>query len=416
MGDADLSVILEITPCLADEASNWLERLLAGSISTREDLTTRFLAQFFPPGRTTNFRNDFFIFQQHQGESLSKAWTRFKDLLQKVPHHGIDLWLQVQIFYDHIDQTLKKTLDYAAEGKDLDYENPDIEQLLGVMEYKVDTLMKDAISLMGRSEGVFRMISNEMYQLPPEPSRQEEFEHIVMNFILDQEERVKHLEEYMRVIVDDFMQLSSKVTRRPPPVGMIRNIPLLYVNVMSKKFHNSIMKDKMVYNGNNVVGALMNVPIFVGTFSVVTNFAVLENMDAYRDEGIGDVIFGEPFLREVGIKTNRFEGMITIYNGDNEVTYQMVRSHPSYTQEEGIDYDEVFALVARIEAIRLFLAYASFMNFIVYQMEVKTAFLYGTIEEEVYVCQPPGFEDPEFPNKVYKVEKALYGLHQAPRA
>ncbi|GJU68187.1 putative ribonuclease H-like domain-containing protein [Tanacetum coccineum] len=87
-----------------------------------------------------------------------------------------------------------------------------------------------------------------------------------------------------------------------------------------------------------------------------------------------------------------------------------------YTQEEGIDYDEVFAPVARIEAIRLFLAYASFMGFIVYQMDVKSAFLYGTIKEEVYVCQPPGFEDPHFPDKVYKVEKALYGLHQAPRA
>ncbi|GKB31421.1 putative ribonuclease H-like domain-containing protein, partial [Tanacetum coccineum] len=87
-----------------------------------------------------------------------------------------------------------------------------------------------------------------------------------------------------------------------------------------------------------------------------------------------------------------------------------------YTQEEGIDYDEVFAPVARIEAMRLFLAYASFMGFSVYQMDVKSAFLYGTIEEEVYVCQPPGFEDPQFPDKVYKVEKALYGLHQAPRA
>ncbi|GJV62904.1 putative ribonuclease H-like domain-containing protein [Tanacetum coccineum] len=87
-----------------------------------------------------------------------------------------------------------------------------------------------------------------------------------------------------------------------------------------------------------------------------------------------------------------------------------------YKQEEGIDYDEVFAPVARIEAIRLFLAYASFMNFLVYQMDVKSAFLYGTIEEEVYVSQPPGFVDPEFLEKVYKVEKALYGLHQAPRA
>ncbi|GKB85383.1 putative ribonuclease H-like domain-containing protein [Tanacetum coccineum] len=87
-----------------------------------------------------------------------------------------------------------------------------------------------------------------------------------------------------------------------------------------------------------------------------------------------------------------------------------------YTQEKEIDYDEVFAPVARIEAIRLFLAYASFKDFVVYQMDVKSAFLYGKIEEEVYVCQPPGFEDPDFPDRVYKVEKALYGLHQAPRA
>ncbi|GJU18410.1 putative ribonuclease H-like domain-containing protein [Tanacetum coccineum] len=86
-----------------------------------------------------------------------------------------------------------------------------------------------------------------------------------------------------------------------------------------------------------------------------------------------------------------------------------------YKQEEGINYDKVFAHVARVEAIRLFLSIASFMNFPVYQMDVKSAFLYGTIEEEVYVCQPPGFMDPEFPKKVYKVEKALYGLHQAPR-
>nr|GEX19053.1 hypothetical protein [Tanacetum cinerariifolium] len=74
------------------------------------------------------------------------------------------------------------------------------------------------------------------------------------------------------------------------------------------------------------------------------------------------------------------------------------------------------AIVARIEAIRLFLAYASFIGFMVYQMDVKSAFLYGTIKEEVYFCQPLGFEDPDHPDKVYKVVKALYGLHQAPRA
>ncbi|GJT85565.1 putative ribonuclease H-like domain-containing protein [Tanacetum coccineum] len=87
-----------------------------------------------------------------------------------------------------------------------------------------------------------------------------------------------------------------------------------------------------------------------------------------------------------------------------------------HRQEEGIDYDEVFAPVARIEAIRIFLAFASYMGFIVYQMDVKSAFLYGKIDEEVYVSQPLGFVDPKFPKKVYKVVKALYGLYQASRA
>ncbi|GJX10264.1 hypothetical protein Tco_0200123 [Tanacetum coccineum] len=141
----------------------------------------------------------------------------FQDLLQKVPHHGIDLWLQVQIFYDSIDHTLKRAEDYTARGQlrklkgSLDYENLDIEQLLRVMECKVDTLMKEAISVMRRSKSIFGMTSNTVYQLPSEPSRQEEFENLMMNFILDQEEKVKKLEEYMGVIGSDFMQLSLEV-------------------------------------------------------------------------------------------------------------------------------------------------------------------------------------------------------------
>ncbi|GKD36857.1 MAK10-like protein, partial [Tanacetum coccineum] len=86
---------------LRDQASNWLERLPAGSITTWEDLTTRFLAQFFPPGRTAKLRNDIRMFQQHHEEYLSEAWNHFKDLLQKVPHHGIDLWLQDLALYDN---------------------------------------------------------------------------------------------------------------------------------------------------------------------------------------------------------------------------------------------------------------------------------------------------------------------------
>ncbi|GKB87551.1 zinc finger, CCHC-type containing protein [Tanacetum coccineum] len=106
------------------------ERMRLRSISTWEDLTTHFLAQFFPPGRTAKLRNDILMFQQHQGESLSKAWTHFKDLLQKVPHHGIDLWLQVRIFYDHVNPATRRTIDQSSGGKLCDRNAKDSWELL----------------------------------------------------------------------------------------------------------------------------------------------------------------------------------------------------------------------------------------------------------------------------------------------
>nr|GEW81487.1 retrovirus-related Pol polyprotein from transposon TNT 1-94 [Tanacetum cinerariifolium] len=87
-----------------------------------------------------------------------------------------------------------------------------------------------------------------------------------------------------------------------------------------------------------------------------------------------------------------------------------------YAQEEGIDFEESFALVARLEAVRIFIAYAAHKSFPFYQMNVKTAFLNGPLKEEVYVAQPDGFVDPNHPEKVYRLKKALYGLKQAPRA
>ncbi|GJV87924.1 retrovirus-related pol polyprotein from transposon TNT 1-94, partial [Tanacetum coccineum] len=86
-----------------------------------------------------------------------------------------------------------------------------------------------------------------------------------------------------------------------------------------------------------------------------------------------------------------------------------------YAQKEGIDFDESFAPVARLEAVRLFIVYAAYKSFTVYQMDVKTIFLYGPLKEEVYVNQPDGFFDPYHPDQVYRLKKALYGLKQAPR-
>nr|GFB16309.1 retrovirus-related Pol polyprotein from transposon TNT 1-94 [Tanacetum cinerariifolium] len=87
-----------------------------------------------------------------------------------------------------------------------------------------------------------------------------------------------------------------------------------------------------------------------------------------------------------------------------------------YRQEEGIDFEESFASFARMEAIRIFLAYVVHKSFTVFQMDVKTAFLHGSLKEDVYVCQPEGFIDADYPSHVYKLKKALYGLKQAPRA
>ncbi|GJR75882.1 putative ribonuclease H-like domain-containing protein [Tanacetum coccineum] len=122
-----------------------------------------------------------------------------------------------------------------------------------------------------------------------------------------------------------------------------------------------------------------------------------------------------------GSKLDRGYAGRAVYKNKKDERGIMIRNKADWLLKEvhtrrRISYDEVFAPVPRIKAIRLFLAYASFKDFEVYQMDVKSDFLYRKIEEEVYVCQPPGFEDLDFPDILYKVEKALYGLHQAPKA
>ncbi|TLX66435.1 hypothetical protein E9993_23415, partial [Labilibacter sediminis] len=114
-------------------------------------------------------------------------------------------------------------------------------------------------------------------------------------------------------------------------------------------------------------------------------------------------------------------GSLWVYRNKSDEDGVIVRNKArlvvkGYSQQEGIDYDETFAPVARIEAIRIFLAFAAHKNFKVYQMDVQCAFLNGEIDREVYVQQPPGFEDPKFPDHCYKLQKAVYGLKQAPRA
>ncbi|GJV64785.1 retrotransposon protein, putative, ty1-copia subclass [Tanacetum coccineum] len=140
------------------------------------------------------------------------------------------------------------------------------------------------------------------------------------------------------------------------------------------------MKDKMAYKGDNVVGALMNVPIFVGNFFVMTDFAVLEDMNAYRDEGMGNVIVGEP--RDESVQ---------------RLVYKARLVARRFTQRAGIDYNEVFSPVVQHTSIRVILALTVCKDYELEQLDVKG---------------PPGYEQG---NKVCLLKKSLYGLKQSPR-
>ncbi|GJY26103.1 uncharacterized mitochondrial protein-like protein [Tanacetum coccineum] len=121
--------------------------------------------------------------------------------------------------------------------------------------------------------------------------------------------------------------------------------PILSINVMSKKIYNSIMKNKIEYKRKNVVGAFINVPIFIGKFSVITDFAVVENIDVYHDKDMGDVIVGKPFCREVCVEARRFDGFITICNGNDIVTYQMARTHPRFKHLSNEECNKIRSLL-----------------------------------------------------------------------
>ncbi|GJW52576.1 putative reverse transcriptase domain-containing protein [Tanacetum coccineum] len=118
-------------------------------------------------------------------------------------------------------------------------------------------------------------------------------------------------------------------------------LPSLPINVMSKKFYNSIMKDKIEFRGRNELGDWANIPIFIGNFYVLTNFTVVEDMDPYLDEGMGEVVVGKPFCEVSCVETKRFDGMITIHDENECVTYQIVRSHPRFKHHTNVQCNKI---------------------------------------------------------------------------
>jgi hypothetical protein len=138
-----------------------------------------------------------------------------------------------------------------------------------------------------------------------------------------------------------------------------------------------------------------------------------EELENFERNRIWELVDPPPGCKTIGTKW--------VWKNKKGEKGEMVRNKSrlvaqGFSQKEGIDYEETFALVARLEAIRILLAFSVAKGFKLHQMDVKSAFLNGVLEEEVYVRQPSGFESEKYPHRVYKLRKALYGLKQAPRA
>ncbi|GKD58535.1 reverse transcriptase domain-containing protein, partial [Tanacetum coccineum] len=382
-------LMLRVFPIsLTGASSHWLRNEPTSSIKTWEDLKTKFLNKYCPPGRTAKKMEEINNFQQESDETFFQAWERFEELLMKCPQYYLTDMQKVILFYNGLDIPTRQILDSrgailtktAKDAKKAIQEMAESSQKwhngtsrgrstetsdgLAAIQAQLNNLGREikklgaSVSVMplstylnlglgkiahtrltveladrtvkypkGIAENVLVGIGDDLMPTIEEGEIIEEFRTRDENLDIGIDDYPSYCDDDKKINIDcpHNLKFSCMIGCEFTHVNFY---PLLYVNVMSRKFHNSIMKNKMVYKGDNVVGALMNVPIFVGTFYVMTDFSVLEDMDAYRDKEMGDVIVGEPFLREVGIKAKHFERIITLYNGDDEVTYQMVRSHP----------------------------------------------------------------------------------------
>ncbi|GJR80624.1 protein kinase-like domain, concanavalin A-like lectin/glucanase domain protein [Tanacetum coccineum] len=320
---------------LRDQASNWLERLLAGSISTWEDHTTRFLAQFFLPGRTAKLRNDILMFQQHQGESLFDAWTCFKDLLQKVPHHGIDLWLQ------NDPRDLAKPVKAISFPQDVPSTS---DRHLIELKNQVQRLMEAHLAPKTKNRPQLELKDPTATKKlrSSENDEEKEVEWIdaeePLNLIDTSKESVYEslIKEMPRCSLNYDFRIRKGDPRNlkiPCMIGhkFIANTYIdvyLPINIMSLDYYNFIRKDGYEYRGRNFLGLRRDMHVFVGNMSYVMDFAILEYIETNIDPSLSHVVFGRPFVEIACLAINRKHWLMPFTDEIREVTFKTPYKDP----------------------------------------------------------------------------------------
>ncbi|GJS61002.1 protein kinase-like domain, concanavalin A-like lectin/glucanase domain protein [Tanacetum coccineum] len=291
-----------------EHSINLLECLPAGSISTLEDLISRFLAQFFPPGRTTKLGNDILMFQQHRGESPYEVCTRFKDLLQKFPHHGIDLWLQVQIFYDHVNQATRRAIDHSDDAGQGDLfssrcsmENP--EQAF--VDYE--------------SSRNNRVGENEKHEL--KTVKKEEGEWVEceppLDLVATQEDSVyESLNSVYESLIEKMLSCSLNIDFRidkgnpndlkiPCMIGRKYTAKAyidldLPMNVMSLSYYNVINSQRYEHRGLKFVRMGMDTHVFICNMSYLIDFTIMEKFEVNIDHSLSQVDLVDLLWKKLG--------------------------------------------------------------------------------------------------------------------
>ncbi|GJR58167.1 MAK10-like protein [Tanacetum coccineum] len=359
---------------LRDQASNWLERLPAGSITTWEDLTTRFLAQFFPPGRTAKLRNNILMFQQHHGEFLSEAWTYFKDLLQKVPYHGIDLWLQLRDL--NAEESWALLEDLALYDNESWNDPRDFTKPVNAIALPQDISSTSDRRLIKLENQVQHLI--EVYLAPTQTiqvnkvsSSYEEVEEILKEEEDDKDGKTFNLFPTMEELTHHEWLLKNP---QPPWVKTrirsesLNNIKIscmvshLFkrhayidlespINIMSRRQYNQIMtyglrsrqKSSNPNKISNFVGRIRGLKVFIGSFAYECDFMILEDTTSIIDHHLGEMVFGRPFIDETSLVYNKEEGTVTFKQDDEKIMFKMPHTMKTFKQTRlmGLSTDSI---------------------------------------------------------------------------
>ncbi|GJV00447.1 hypothetical protein Tco_1329717 [Tanacetum coccineum] len=287
--------------------------------------------------RLPKLRNDILMFQQHHAEYLSEAWTRFKDLLKKVPHHGIDLWLKVQIFYDHVNPVTRQTIDQSAGGKLRDLNAEESWALLEDLALYDNESWNDPRDFAKPVKAI---------ALPQDvPRSNKDYKGIEW---LDVEEPLDLVDTSEESVYESLIKEMPKCSLNYDfriKKGDPRNLKIpcmighkfnanayidvdLPMNIMSLAYYNSIRKNGYEYRGRNFVGLGRDMHVFVGNMSYVIDFTILENIKTNIDPSLSHVIFGRPFIEIAFLAINRKYGLMTFTDRIKEITFKTPYKDP----------------------------------------------------------------------------------------